>query len=68
MKTLLSLPSWLLIRALLPFFPRTHPWHAHRVTLRWWRMGATDDTLYFGATMWLSLAFWAWAYFIIHPL
>lgn len=67
MKTFLSIPSWLVVRLMLPFVPKTHPWHGRRFTLKQWVMGITDESLAFGAVMYVSTAFWVWVYFIIHP-
>lgn len=38
----LSLPTWLLLRAIRPALPATHPWKHRPYSLHEWRAGQTD--------------------------
>ena len=55
MKTIAVFPTWLLIRAMIPWLPRNHPWHGRRFGLSDWSRGATPLTVQFGLVYWMGL-------------
>jgi hypothetical protein len=63
LRSIVLVPTWLLVMMAKPFFPPTHPWKGKRITLWNWAMFATPISVAFGVGMWLltinsALAIW----------
>ena len=49
-----ALPTWLLVRATIPFLPKDHRWRGERFTLAEWRATETPLSRQFDWNLWLS--------------
>lgn len=54
MKALRALPTWLVTLVMLPFLPKTHPWHGRRFTLYDWYEHQTPLCRDFDFVMWIN--------------
>lgn len=55
---MLSLPTWVIARMLLPFFSDAHPWKGRKLTLKAWRAGQTELCRTFDVIFWISIPLW----------
>ena len=55
MKKLIALPTWVMTMIMIPFLPKTHPWHCRHFTLEDWYVNATPDCRQFDLTGWMML-------------
>lgn len=54
MKELLVLPTWILVRMVIPFLSSKHIWYKRKFTLMEWYSGSTDINKYFSVYFWVS--------------
>jgi hypothetical protein len=54
MRRLLVFPTWVIVRIMLPFLPKGHPWKGRRFTLRDWAQGSTEANDLFSMAMWVG--------------
>lgn len=52
-KAVLLIPVWLLVTIVLPFFPKSHPWHGKTLTLMSWAHCATPVSVAWSAGVWI---------------
>ena len=53
MKKLLVLPTWLIIKFLIPFVPEGHPWKGRKFSLADWSEHSTPLNNQFGVFFWI---------------
>ena len=50
-----ALPTWIIVRCVLPFINREHPWYGQRFGLTNWARGRTRASCWFDAVFWVYI-------------
>jgi hypothetical protein len=54
MKQILVLPTWILLKIAMPFFPKKHEWKGRRFTLLDWSEHSTEVNNMFSFFFWIA--------------
>jgi len=54
MKQLLTLPTWVLVRILIPILPKKHIWKNRKFTLKYWAEHSTQLNDSFSMFFWVN--------------
>jgi len=65
MKQLLTLPTWILVRTLIPFLPKKHDWKNKRFSLKNWSEHSTKLNNTFSIMFWLNGLILIFLFFIL---
>ena len=52
-------PNWVIVVAIQPFLPKSHPWKHVDLTLAWLADGATRLAILYGLWGWFNIVMWA---------
>ena len=55
LKEIRAFPTWLVVRAIIPFLPNSHAWSDKEFTISEWAAGQTEDCTYFDWIFWITI-------------